>query len=511
MCNSPHAVSIHILDDDSLLNVFYLYRPAIILDGKEYDSEDRNYGGQDRGVRVSERWWYRLAQVCRRWRKIILGSASYLRLCLVCTYGTPVADMLAHSPPLPLVIDFFRTHGEITTEDEEGILLALDRRDRVCGLRLLINDPNLRDLIMAIGDEYPELECLVMTLNVERDMAFMLPTTFQTPRLRHLILKGFVLPKGSPLFATAVGLVTLTLYMEYASAYFDPNTLLHWISFMPQLEALSVVSHRNLSEERRRVPKPIVTRRVTLPNLRRVVLECASSYIEAVVCQISTPLLETLQIRFFWDRTFFVPGLFQFVNITETLRFECAKFKFSESGVCVDFYPRMETKTYPLSIFIYCDDHNCQVTAAAQVFNSLGQNISTVEHLTLEHRWAVVWRVHNLHYLTSKRNDKVDRTKWRELLRPFSNVKTLHVDNELVKELSLILPPVDGELALELFPELQKLIYYGDTGDAFTPFIDARQNTGRPVTLVRSSPRSVTWRSRSSSRSESSAGFLGVV
>jgi hypothetical protein len=44
----------------------------------------------------------------------------------------------------------------------------------------------------------------------------------------------------------------------------------------------------------------------------------------------------------------------------------------------------------------------------------------------------------------------------------------------------------DGELSLELLPELQELTYFGsgDTGDAFTPLIDARQNAGRPVTLI---------------------------
>ena len=79
----------------------------------------------DGGVRwIGERWWYRLAHVCQRWRNLILGSASSLGLCLVCTYGTPVADMLVHSPPLPLVIDY-RIRG-ITAEDEEAILLALE-------------------------------------------------------------------------------------------------------------------------------------------------------------------------------------------------------------------------------------------------------------------------------------------------------------------------------------------------------------------------------------------------
>jgi hypothetical protein len=43
-----------------------------------------------------------------------------------------------------------------------------------------------------------------------------------------------------------------------------------------------------------------------------------------------------------------------------------------------------------------------------------------------------------------------------------------------------------GELPLELLPELQELTYFGnrDTGGAFTSFIHARQNAGRPVTLV---------------------------
>ena len=39
---------------------------------------------------------------------------------------------------------------------------------------------------------------------------------------------------------------------------------------------------------------------------------------------------------------------------------------------------------------------------------------------------------------------------------------------------------------MELLPELQELIYSrSDDDDAFTPFIDARQNTGRPVNLIK--------------------------
>jgi hypothetical protein len=61
--------------------------------------------------RSNGRWWYTLAHVCQRWRNIILGSTTYLGLSLLCTYGTPVADMLAHSPPLPLVVGYFRNES----------------------------------------------------------------------------------------------------------------------------------------------------------------------------------------------------------------------------------------------------------------------------------------------------------------------------------------------------------------------------------------------------------------
>ncbi|KAF8490316.1 hypothetical protein F5888DRAFT_1741582 [Russula emetica] len=124
---SPHIASIHILNDDSFLNIFYL---PPIFDGDE-DEGVRLAGGRES---YRERWCYNLAlaHVCQRWRNLILGSTSYLGLCLVCTFGTPVADMLAHSPPLPLIID----QGRNVTEDEEGIVLALEQRDRVRRVRL---------------------------------------------------------------------------------------------------------------------------------------------------------------------------------------------------------------------------------------------------------------------------------------------------------------------------------------------------------------------------------------
>ena len=69
----------------------------------------------------------------------------------------------------------------------------------------------------------------------------------------------------------------------------------------------------------------------------------------------------------------------------------------------------------------------------------------------------------------------------------FRSMKTLRFDDGLVEGLSRCLRLDDGELPLELLPELQELRYSGngDIGDAFTPFIHAFQNAGRTVNLVR--------------------------
>ena len=482
-------MSIHILDDDSLLNIFDLYRPAIFVD----DGVEHVYG-RIFGVHVwdHERWWYKIAQVCQRWRSLVLGSAYHLRLSLLCTWRTPasVADMLAHSPPLPLVIDFFTKSHDITVEDEDRIILALEQRDHVRRVRLRMPGPKLQKLITTINEEYPVLESLVVGLPLDAEStALMLPETFQAPHLRHLLLEDFAIPLGCRLLTTAVGLVTLFLTIDPRSpaTYFQPNILLYWLSFMAQLETLHIAlvsPVRSRDVERQLMHTPIITH-VTLPNLRWFGFKGASAYVEAVVRRITTPRLEKLDFQFFKQLTFSVPHL---LGMAESLRFESVELKFQIGyGFYLRVYPseNLKAEMFSLQMSVLCWHFDWQVSSVAQIFNALRQKCSTVEHLTLEH---TVY-----HNLSSEEHNDIDRTEWRKLLGSFSNVKTLHVGDGLVEELSGSLRLGDGELPLELLPELQELRYSGsgETGDTFTSFIDARQNAGRPVTLVQI-PRSVT-------------------
>jgi hypothetical protein len=390
--------------------------------------------------------------------------------------------MLAHSPPFPLVIDFFQ--HDITVEDEKGIVLALEQRDRIRRIRLEIPILNLQKLILFIDEEYPMLEYLTMApLFSDKSASLYLPPTLRAPHLRHLGLFGFAIPKLSQFLTTAVDLVTLCLAMADPSTYFQPTSLLQWIAFMPQLTTLVVLFYfpvPNLDVKKDLLRTPFMGH-IVLPNLRHFWFRGASAYVEAVVPRITAPRLQKLQILFFEQLTFSIPHLVQFINSTENLRFSEAKLQFSDEHVDVEVYPREEAETDAFHIRVHCWHLDWQVSSVAQIFHALSERLSAVEYLTLEHE---------IHSQSSKEHNDVDRIEWRKLFKPFTNVKTLLIDDGLVKELARCLQSEDGEDPSELLPELQEVIYSGsgDIDDAFTSFIDSRQSSGHPDALGRPHP-----------------------
>ena len=478
--NSPHIVSIHILDDDSLLRIFYLHRPFLF---GEFKMDFHNLrGGRGRWDQV--RWWYRLAHVCQRWRNLTLGAASYLGLSLFCTIGTPVENMLAHSPPLPLTVDY-RSEGGIAAEDEEGILLALKQRHRVRHLRLVFPVQNLRKIVMAIDGEFPILEYLVVGSPLKDDTALVLPETLQAPNLCHLFLNNVACPIRSRLHLAAASLVALILTINHQSAYFQPNVLLQWLSYMPQLEVLAIIfllPVPNREVERQLTHMQIPTH-ITIPNLRFFGFRGVNAYMDAVVRRVTAPRLEELRIQLLEPRTFSFPCLAEFMDTTEKHRFNDAMIIFKDKEIYVLMFSRdADTRALTVAVDCQCWHLDCQVYVVTQICNALSQAFSAVEHLTLGHE---------VQSQSSEEHSDVDRIEWRNLLRSFSNVKTLCIVDRLVGELSHCLRLEDGELPLELLPELQELRYFGsrDIRDAFASFIHVRQNAGRPITLFRYSLR----------------------
>ena len=391
--------------------------------------------------------------------------------------------MLAHSPPLPLVIDIDCQYHGITAEDQEALILALAQRDRVRRIRLFLPVLKLQKIIEAIDGEYPILEYLILGVPSEDKRAVLiLPETLQAPPLRHLVIDGSI-PIRYPFLGTAAGLVNLYLRLCHPSTYIQPTVLLQSLSLMPQLDNLVIYYYFIIPnhEERQLMHTPITTH-VTLLNLRMFAFQADSAYSEVVLSGITASRLECFEICYPEQLTSSVPQLLRFMGRIENIniRFDRARLHFKSEEVFVPVNPpEKNMREDVFTIFVDCWDLDRQVSSLAQIFNALSPIFSAVEDLTL---------VHEVHNRSSEEHNEVDRTEWRKLLRSLSKVKTLHVPPGLVGELSRCLRLDDGEDPLELLPELQELIYpgSGNADDAFTPFIDARRDVGRPITLVKS-------------------------
>jgi len=461
---------IDILDDDSLLYIFNHCRPPVL--SKEGIAPWS-------GKCESETWWYQLAWVCRRWRRIILASPSYLGISLVCRHGTSVADMLAHSPPLPLVIDHIHNVRSITAEDEEGILIAFKHRDRLRHIQLQAWDPLWEGLFAANDDSerLPRLEYLYIEPLLAPDSNWSLPSTLRAPRLRHLTLHYFAFPIGSPLLAH---LVTLELYWIYPSANFGPNELLQQLSLMPHLETLRIRFQEPFSDqgvEGQLLQIPLSTH-VTLPNLRSFLFDGPLVYMKLVLPRITAPLLKDAEITPF-DLDFPIYFVLQFMCKTEKPRFRGVRVTTFDLSAAVTMYPHEGTGFPALCIE---DSYRRRVDGLVSVLQRLremGPVFSEVEFLTLEDEISLE---------RDQESSIPSRTDWHELLGFFNTVRSLHVaGGDLIEGLSRSLLPEDQESAIGVLPDLRVLSCPKGSrvGKSCRSFIDVRRDAGHPVTLAR--------------------------
>jgi len=425
-----------------------------------------------------ERWWYELVKVCRRWRYLILGSASHLGLCLVCSRGTRVAEMLAHSPPLPLVIDHDGGNHDLSAEDEEGIIFALQHRDRVRRIRLAEPVPCLQKLITALDDQFPMLEYLyIVPLNME-NAHLVLPPTFRAPQLSYLLLNHFTSPTESPLLTTTANLVRLSFPWIHPSINLNPSHSVQTLLLLPQLQDFEIsfsspVPNRDI--DMLRMPK-IAHTTTTLPNLRSFTFGGVSAYLEALLSHMNAPLLERLSVTFFDQLSVSVPHLRQFVTTIGNIRPTKVLFFFYDKAAAVLMFPSAITWSCVVDIRVDCDRLDRQVSSMAQISDILSPLSSAVVDLTLDYRSLA---------LSSECHNQVDRTQWRELLRSFRDVQTLRVHHGLVGELSRCLA-LDGEPASEILPGLKTLVCpLGSRDDkTFATFVHDREVAGLPIELV---------------------------
>ena len=472
---------IDILDDDSLLNIFYLYRPAILAD-IDIEVQAGDYGPPKWGEWTRERWWHKLTHVCQRWRRLMFASVSYLDLCLVCTYGTSVAKMLECFPTIPIVLDY--SHDESlhwTVENGDGILLALQQRARIRRIRLVVPPTYEARLVKAIEMEFPMLEYLFIGLS---DRGGLLPVleinhTFQAPRLRHLALTKYPLPVTSPSLTTCAGLVTLSLmFLSPQCPRHHPYDLFRRLSLLSQLVVLRicVIDFSTHQLEENQLDIPFITP-LTLPTLQLFEFAGHGNYLEKLLPCITTPLLEKFQTTFLPyvivpNSTYSLLFLLPYMKISDVRGFGSAKFLFAGSGATAWVYPQEGAKVYVFSLRVITRPLGLQVSEMAEIFRDLSPAFSTVADLTID------YSDHNPLY------ERSTPTQWRDLLRSFNHVETLRVHGRFAKNFIQSLLS-DGEPLPEVLPDLQVLecLVRCDSVDAFATFVDGRNAAGHSIRL----------------------------
>ncbi|KAF8485831.1 hypothetical protein DFH94DRAFT_157204 [Russula ochroleuca] len=453
---------IHNLDDDSLLQIFSYYR---------LEDKDNWY------LRLG---WLKLIHVCRRWRKLISDSWSHLDMCLLITNDSPSIDALSHLPPLPLVIDYSDRARTIARKDEDNIHLGLQQHDRVRHVALQGPSSSLRMWLKPMNKLFPVLQdlSLLSTTTDWKEMSQVVPELLQAPNLRHLSLHGIGLPKGSSLLSPTTALSTLSLTQ---SCYIPPGHLVARLQGLPHLEELSIgfaIPIPLPSSEGELLSAP--TTPVTLPTLRRLTFRGEDVYLENLVAQIKTPLLEQLSLSLLFDLDFTLVNLTKFIHRIEGIGIiGClvARVIFNKDGISVDTGNYKQSSIGVLGLHINCKPLDWQIGSATQVCTALRRILSTVEELTLDL---------DVDGMPSDWENRLDSMVWHELLLPFVGVKKLRIGSSLTLQLSQSLESIAGGLVLELLPKLQELevhLKMFHSKNVFSLFVGTRESVARPVHL----------------------------
>jgi len=461
--------TIEALPDDVLLETFEFY-----LDKDDADGFNRShrYDG-----------WQTLVHVCRRWRCIVFVSPRRLDLKLLCTPNRSVnLKTLDIWPALPIVILVQDMHSK---EDVTNVISALRHHNRVCKIRYWtgqFQDPFLREFA-AIDEPFMALTSLEL-ISSGRHVP-VLPDSFlggSAPHLRSLELDGIPYPSIGTLLSSTTNLVRLSLFRIPHSGYIAPETIVPCLSMLPRLESLRLQFEypRSRAQRESRHPPPLT--RVVFPNLTHLTFRGDIEYLEDILSQIETPILDEAIFWFFNQLVFDTPLLGHFIHRTEIfMTIPMARIQIFSENIVVTLSELEQTADYDreaLRLSISCKPLDWQLSALAQVLNLSLSSLQTVESLEIQVR-RKDWQ------------GEIEDIQWRELLHPFTSVKDMTLTyNDSVRFVAPALQEFVGERATELLPALQNLFLplwsrraSGPVKEGIEQFIAARQLHGHPVTV----------------------------
>ena len=424
----------------------------------------------------SPQFWATLVHVCQVWRQIVFASPRTLHLRLICKHGTPVLKTLGCWPPLPITIRYGGSPAlePPSYEDEENVLTALERSDRVSSISLTITSSLLAKFqffFLRVPLDFSDLEDLVLLSQHPSGLA--LPSTFKWgSRLRRLHSTGIALPALPQLLLPSLDLVDLQLHEVPGVGYFSPEAFAIALSGMTQLQTLSLHFLSPASRPRRIGLSP--AERFVLPALTHLKFRGASEYLNNLVAGIDTPGLVDIEVRFFNQLIFHLSELGQFIGRMEVqMSHRRADIEFSGNDVSILFTRPEDSVRF--TMHISCEHFDWQLSSMTQICDHCFPFLSSIQDLRI-----VATKLPSV-------VDDVGGEQWLDLVRGFDGAEDFHVASELAADILHALCPFDGGHITVLL-SLQKLFIPGPVStkirkrlqDALELFT-LRRRSGNPV------------------------------
>ncbi|KAI0261344.1 hypothetical protein BC834DRAFT_972759 [Gloeopeniophorella convolvens] len=483
------VVSIDVLPDEILLEIFDFWHLMVLEDKNDPLFSD---------VLTQGDWWI-LSIVCRRWRQILLGSPSRLRLCLHCNSYTP--DHILHFPySLPLLM------ADIEAGHPWDLGYAprlFEHMNRALKIALKGSRYILAKLCAELVRSAPLLEHLVVETSTPGYVDTRLPSAFfngSAPRLRRLRLDGIAIVDSPSFRAATARLVSLSvkLFRDLPVEHF-----LSVLSHLPMLQELEVGNVEFAQEEMDwnidSPPAPLAIR-ATLPRLSRLYLRTAYPWIALIVMSMEASSVTDLSIHPFIlnAASCQLPSLSQLLAPTGEASTVTAHF---ELGL-VDCTVTLGAKASQVTMRFgdSSKGYGQELGALACALGALAGEVATVGTLKFEGDLNVHRFPTSLPGFGEGFEDTP--THWHEALSPLSAVQELLFPAEPSFVTVARLLSAESPAGTGLFPSL---CYIGisdrpadlrasrrgkpSAGDikdfvgAFTPFLEARESANRPVQL----------------------------
>jgi hypothetical protein len=246
---------------------------------------------------------------------------------------------------------------------------------------------------------------------------------------------------------------------------------------MTRLEKLVIGFESLQCRPHQKGQRPPLPTRTLLPVLTELQFFGVGEYLDDLVAQIDTPLLDKLTITFY-QLILHTPHLTQFISRTPKFKAQdVARVEFSNWDIWITL---PQTFDGVLELGIPCMESDLQLSSLSQVCSSsfLQPLIPAVEHLyILEYRFSgLQWQ------------DNIESSQWLEFFHPFTAVKALYISREFLPRIAPALQDFVGERVTEVLPALQtvfleEILPSGPVQEAIGRFVTARQLANYPTVV----------------------------